>query len=115
MTALPHIADPVRPTEGGRRAKAPFADAVLVCGRCARKLPGGRGKGVRKALKAALKSRRWGKVRVVETRCLDLCPKRRQVLASWRTLAEGKLLVVAPGFDPDAALEQLMGAPRARG
>jgi len=89
-----------------RRAKAPFADAILVCGKCARKL-GPKGKAIRKALKAAAK-RRPGKVRLIETRCFDLCPKRRVVLASARTLADRRLLVVEPGFDPGATLDQLL-------
>ncbi len=91
-------------------AKAPFSDAVLVCGKCARKFKGA-GKPVAKALKAELKSRRWGKVRVVETKCFDLCPKRRQVLASHRTLADHKLVVVEHGFSPEAALRALLGPP----
>lgn len=91
-----------------KAAKAPFAQAVLVCGKCARKFPGGR-KAIKKALKAELKSRRWGKVRLLETRCFDLCPKRRQVLASARTLARHRLVVVEPGFEADAALETLLG------
>jgi hypothetical protein len=91
-------------------AKTPFAQTVLVCGKCAKKFPGEKGaKGVAKRLKALLKTRRWGKVRVVETRCFDLCPKRRQVLASGRTLAHRKLVVVEPGFDPEAALVELLG------
>jgi hypothetical protein len=92
-------------------AKTPFAQTVLVCGKCAKKFPGEKNaKGVAKRLKAILKTGRWGKVRVVETRCLDLCPKRRQVLASGRTLAERRLVVVEPGFEPEAALEALLGA-----
>jgi predicted metal-binding protein len=95
-----------------RQAKAPFAETVLVCSKCAKKFPDGRGaKGVRSALKSALKSRRWGKVRVVETKCMDLCPKRRLVLASGTTLSNHKLVVVDAGFDADAALTQLLGAP----
>jgi hypothetical protein len=95
-------------------AKAPFAQAVLVCGKCARKLPGKPGaKSIRKALKAALKglgpAHAWGKVRIVEASCFDLCPKRRQVLASGATLSERKLVVVEPGFDAAAALERLLG------
>ncbi len=91
-------------------AKAPFADTVLVCGKCARKFKGA-GKPVAKALKAELKSRRWGKVRVVETKCLDLCPKRRQVLASARTLTDRRLVVVEAGFSPKEALYALLGPP----
>ena len=91
-------------------AKAPFADTVLVCGKCARKFKDA-GKPVAKALKAELKGRRWGKVRVVETKCFDLCPKRRQVLASARTLADHRLVVVEPGFSPRDALDALLGPP----
>jgi hypothetical protein len=91
-------------------AKTPFDQTVLVCGKCAKKFPDSKNaKGVAKRLKALLKTRRWGRVRVVETRCFDLCPKRRQVLASARTLAERRLVVVEPGFDPEAALTQLLG------
>ena len=92
-------------------AKAPFSDTVLVCGKCARKFKGA-GKPVAKALKAELKGRAWGKVRVVETKCFDLCPKRRQVLASHRTLAEHRLVVVESGFSPQDALRALLGPPQ---
>ncbi len=96
-----------------RQAKAPFSETVLVCGKCAKKFPDHRGaKGVRSALKSALKSKRWGKVRLVETKCLDLCPKRRLVLASGATLANHKLVVVDAGFDANTALVQLLGEPR---
>lgn len=91
-------------------AKAP-SDTVFVCGKCARKFKGA-GKPVAKTLKALLKDRRWGKVRVVETKCLDLCPKRRQVLASPRTLADRRLVVVEPGFSAEEALRALLGPPR---
>ena len=99
---------------GLKMAKAPFSDTVLVCGKCARKFKGA-GKPVAKALKGELKSRRWGKVRVVETRCFNLCPKQRQVLASHRTLADRRLLVVEVGFSPEQALIRLLGPPRAEG
>ena len=91
-------------------AKAPFSDTVLVCGKCARKFKGA-GKPVAKALRSELKGRAWGRVRVVETKCFDLCPKRRQVLASHRTLAEHRLVVVEPGFSPQEALWALLGPP----
>lgn len=98
---------------GLKIAKAPFSDTVLVCGKCQRKFKGA-GKPVAKQLKAELKSRRWGKVRVVETKCFDLCPKRRQVLASHRTLADHRLVVVEHGFSPEEALRTLLGPPRDR-
>ena len=99
------------PPQAVRLAKSPFDQMVPVCGKCARKLPGYSAKEIRSRLKAALKDRRWGEVRVVESRCLDLCPKRRQVLASARTLAARRLVVVEPGFDAAAALTQLLGSP----
>ncbi len=104
----PIDAAPMRTTL--KLAKAPFAGTVLVCGKCARKFKGA-GKPVAKMLKAELKGRRWGKVRVVETKCFDLCPKRRQVLASARTLADHRLVVVEAGFSPREALDALLGPP----
>ena len=108
--AAPDAANVSRPA-GLKIAKAPFSDTVLVCAKCARKFRGA-GKPVAKQLKAELKSRRWGKVRVVETKCFDLCPKRRQVLASHRTLADHRLVVVERGFSPEQALHTLLGPPR---
>jgi hypothetical protein len=106
---MTHTVDALRPA-GLKIAKAPFSDTVLVCGKCARKFKGA-GHPVAKQLKAELKGRRWGKVRVVETKCFDLCPKRRQVLASHRTLAERRLVVVEQGFSPEEALGVLLGPP----
>jgi hypothetical protein len=96
---------------GVKMAKAPFSDVLLVCAKCQRKFKGA-GKPVAKQLRRELKGGRWGRVRVVETKCFDLCPKRRQVLASHRTLADHRLLVVEGGFAPEAALEALLGPPR---
>ena len=108
---MPHDA-PAPPKPAGLKvAKAPFSDTVLVCAKCAKKFKGA-GKPVAKMLKAELKDRRWGKVRVVETKCFDLCPKGRQVLASHRTLSERKLVVVEKGFSPEQALETLLGPSR---
>ena len=98
----------------GRWAKAPFRRAVLVCGKCARRLDG-EGFGpegatsARKALKRAARSGMWGaKVRVVETACLDLCPKKRQVVAAADALGRGRLLVIAPGADAAQVLDALL-------
>jgi hypothetical protein len=89
-----------------RPAKTP--GVVLECGKCRRKL-GADGKAIRKALKRALKSRRWGKVRLVETRCFALCPKGRQVLASARSLSDGRLLVVQKNSSLEETLTYLLG------
>jgi len=95
-------------------AKAPADQTIFVCVKCAKKLPGRPGpKGVRAVLKDALKrlgpTRGWGKVRIVQAGCFDLCPKRRQVLASGRTLANGRLVVIDGDLSADAALDALLG------
>lgn len=100
----------------GRLARAPFREAVLVCGKCARKLDGGFGRKGRHGLRAELK-RAWkaagraGKLRVVETPCLGLCPKGRQVVATGPSLAAGRLWVVEPGEDAAAVLRRLSPPP----
>jgi predicted metal-binding protein len=96
-------------------AKAPAAHTIFVCAKCAKKLPGHPGaKAVRAVLKDALKrlgpTRGWGKVRIVQAGCFDLCPKRRQVLASGETLAHGRLVVVDADLQADAALGALLNA-----
>ncbi len=104
----PHGAPP------GRWAKAPFRRAVLVCAKCARKLDGeGFGpkgdRSAKKALKRAARSGRWGpRVRIVETACLDLCPRKRQVVAAADALGRGRLLVIAPGADAAEVLDALL-------
>jgi predicted metal-binding protein len=114
-TPKPNLPTPA-PVAKGRvsLAKAPAAQTIFICTKCAKKLPGKPGaKAVRAALKAALKRRSaakgWGRVRIVQTGCFDLCPKRRQVLASGRTLAQGKLVVVDADMDAEGALEALLG------
>jgi predicted metal-binding protein len=95
-------------------AKAPAAQTIFVCAKCAKKLPGRPGpKGVRAVLKDALKrlgpGKDWGQVRIVQAGCFDLCPKRRQVLASGRTLAQSRLVVMDASLNADAALDALLG------
>lgn len=97
-------------------ARAPFREAVLVCGKCARKLGGGFGRQGRQGLRGELKrawkaSGRVGKLRVVEASCLGLCPKRRQVVATGVSLAAGRLWVVEPGEAAAAVLARLLPAP----
>ena len=101
----------------GREAKAPFAQVVFTCSKCARKLDGGFGKRRRKdlrsELKRAFKQGDWkatvGKVRLVDVGCLGLCPKRRQVVATPELLQRGRLLVVEPGAEAQAVLTTLIG------
>ncbi|HEX4711170.1 hypothetical protein [Phenylobacterium sp.] len=92
-------------------ARAPFADTVLMCRKCARKL-GPDGRAFRRSLRQALESSRWGKVRLAETGCFSLCPKRGQVLATVRKIGDRRLLVVEPGAAVEPALDYLLGPGR---
>ena len=54
---------------------------IAVCGKCGKKLGGGFGSGSKKSLVKALRvgvadtKGKRRRVRIVETRCMDLCPK----------------------------------------
>lgn len=64
-----------------RPVRAGWTGAVLVCGKCSKKLDGGFGKGGRVSLAKALrkdmglKKGRKAVLGVVETKCLGVCPK----------------------------------------
>ncbi len=63
-----------------RARPTPWTTVLLTCGKCARKLDGGFGekgkKTLRSALRSELKAAGHGRsVRVIETRCLGLCPR----------------------------------------
>ena len=85
-------------------ARPGWSAAILVCGKC---LKGRDGKAMRRGLKAAAKSRA-GKVRIVRTACLGVCPKRAVAMASARTLARRELVVLREGGSAAAALDRLL-------
>ena len=95
----------------GRAAvPANWATAVLVCGKCSKKLGGGFGEKGQTALAKALRRRTTGKGRkaafgVIETGCLKLCPKGAVVAIDTRRPGEWQL--VRPGEDMDAVAERL--------
>jgi predicted metal-binding protein len=67
-----------RPVEA---RQTPWKTILLICGKCARKMDGGYGpKGkdsLRMALRTALKVSEYGRsVRIIETRCMGICPKK---------------------------------------
>lgn len=101
---------PVKGTAKGtaKAATAPFAEIVMVCAKCAKRQGIG-AKAVRGGLRRALKADRRGrKVRVVETGCLGLCPKRSLTLATAGSLGAGRLLVLDPALEPAAMLDALL-------
>ncbi|WP_407520212.1 (2Fe-2S) ferredoxin domain-containing protein [Methylobacterium oryzisoli] len=102
--------------ETGARAKAasaPWSEIVVVCAKCAKR-QGVRAKAVRGDIKRELKRGQPGrKVRVVETGCLGLCPKRSLTFATTASLRAGRLIVVDPATAPDALVQALVPAPAA--
>ncbi|WP_019832998.1 hypothetical protein [Sphingomonas sp. PR090111-T3T-6A] len=80
-----------------------WSSAILVCGKCSKKLDGGFGKKGRTSLAKLLrKAAGKGKIRkapygVVETRCLGICP--------------GRAVVVLDGAKPDEWLLIREGTP----
>lgn len=95
----------------GRAAvPANWTTAVLVCGKCSKKLGGGFGEKGKTPLAKALRRRTTGKGRkagfgVIETGCLKLCPKGAVVAIDGRRPGEWQL--VRPGEDMDAIAARL--------
>lgn len=95
-----------------RAVPARWETALLVCGKCSRKLGGGFGpkgrtplaKALGKIAKAGGKGRK-ARFGVVETGCLKVCPKRAVVLVDTR--APDRWLLVPPGRDEGALLAEL--------
>lgn len=88
-----------------------WRQAVLVCGKCTRKLGGGFGPKARTPL-AKLLRRRAGKGKapklpygVVETGCLKLCPK--GAVVALNGAKPGEWLLVRPGEDVEAIAARL--------
>lgn len=97
-----------------RRLRSDWSDAVLVCGKCSKKLGGGFGsKGEASLAKALRKALKLGKGRkaavgIVETRCLGVCPKGAVTVAR-----AGEWLVVPEGTSVGrVALELGLAGPR---
>ncbi len=86
-----------------KRVRSDWQGAVLVCGKCSKKLDGGFGKKGRTPLAKllrkilGLKTGRKAALGVVETRCLGICPRGGVVLVDGRK--PGEWLVVPGGAD----------------
>jgi predicted metal-binding protein len=86
----------------------PFQDIVLVCRKCSKKLDGGFGPDGDESLGRAMKQmlRDTGRrrlVRVIETKCLSLCP--RGAVTMLRGSRPGEMLAVPRGTDPAQVLK----------
>ena len=86
-----------------KQARARWSGAVLVCGKCSKKIGGGFGpKGGERLAKALRREDGLGKGRkalvgVVEVKCLGLCPKNAVTVVDTRR--PGEWLVVPAGDD----------------
>lgn len=70
-------------TDAIRPAKTKWREVVLVCGKCS-----GDSSAVRKGLKKAAKNLGDGKsLRIIETRCMGLCPKNAITVGRGRDLS----------------------------
>lgn len=78
----------------------PWQDVVIVCGKCSKKLGGGFGpdgdEGLARALKHELRATgRRQSVRVIESKCLGLCPNGAVTVVPGRR--PGAMLVIPEG------------------
>jgi predicted metal-binding protein len=95
---------------GIRTTLTPWADVVLVCRKCSRKLDGGFGKDGGSSLRAELKlalreAGRRRQVRVVETSCFSICPK--GAVSVMHGSRPGEVVVVPAGADAADVLRRL--------
>jgi ferredoxin len=90
--------------------------ALLVCGKCSKKLDGGFGAKRRSSLARALRAEpglgkgRKATIGVVETRCLGICPKGAVTLVDTREPDRWRL--VTPGTDVSALADRLLNGER---
>lgn len=93
------------------QVRAGWTGAVLVCGKCSKKLGGGFGAKGRTSLAKALRGEAgFGKGRkatigVVEVKCLGICPKGAVTIVDSR--APGRWRIVPAGADVEALAGQL--------
>jgi predicted metal-binding protein len=95
-----------------RSRPTPWQTVLLVCGKCSRKIDGGygpKGKGTLKsALQSALAERgQRRQVRVIETRCMGVCPKKAVTVLN--ASEPGRIMTVRKRTNIDEFLAQLMG------
>jgi predicted metal-binding protein len=95
------------------RRPTPWKTVVLLCGKCARKFKGGYGpKGkdpLRLALRTALKDAGHRReVRIIETRCMGVCPKRAVTMLN---ASRPDTLCVVPAGTAMEEIMPLIGGP----
>ncbi len=95
-----------------RRVATVATRVLAICDKCGKKLDGGfgddDGRPLGKALKRLVSGTRGKRrtVRIIGTRCLDLCPKGAVAMLDSRQ--PGVIFVVARGTDPALVCDQLV-------
>jgi predicted metal-binding protein len=94
-----------------RARSTPWKTVILVCGKCARKMNGGYGpKGkdkLRTVLLEALREKGRGHdVRIIETRCMGVCPKK--AVTAMNASRPARILTIPKGTAANDAMTQLM-------
>ena len=95
-----------------RSRPTPWQSIILLCGKCARKLDGGYGPEkdatLRSALRMALKDAGHRRdVRIIETRCMGICPKK--AVTAVNASHPGTIFVVPVSTPPAEALKAIAG------
>lgn len=92
-----------------KTVRADWANTILVCGKCSRKLGGGFGPQGRTPLAKALRQRlgvrkgRKGMLGIVEIKCLGICPKGAVTTVNGATPGEWVLVREGTAIDVVAA------------
>lgn len=100
-----------------RQLPSRWQGALIVCGKCSKRLEGGFGKGGRQSLAKALKvasgggRRRKSPLGIIESKCLGVCPGGAVVLIDGR--APDSWWLVKRGSDPMAVLAEIEAAREA--
>jgi predicted metal-binding protein len=94
-----------------RVRSTPWQTVILVCGKCARKLDGGYGPTGKEKLRTVLRSALNEKghrrdVRIVETRCMGICPKK--AVTALNASRPARVLTIPTGTTANEAMAQLM-------
>jgi hypothetical protein len=111
LKAQPDVADAGATASQPTAVDVKFTGVVLVCGDCEARGNGPRklrARDVRKALKREIHSHDDGKaarcgLRIVQSACLGLCPKKALTLVAVRCASETPLAVAATSADEAAA------------
>ena len=94
-----------------REVRSDWTGAILVCGKCSKKIGGGFGEDGRTPLAKLLRKTlgagkgRKASLGVIETKCLDVCPKRGVVVID--AARPGRWEIVAPGTSAGEVLARI--------